>query len=157
MAAVEKPGGGSLRGKTQGVVQPVFSKRLDDLKKQAQNLYQALQAVTQRKWQTPSDFKGDLLEIKTLHEPSFDRKAINTNYETATQDTETAGTNGDIISLKFQLDYVAGEERAFRHRHASLPRSICHLHGRRFGAGEGRMTKIIREEAERTIAAGGVK
>jgi len=146
---------GGLKGQPKATVHPVFAKRLEDLKEQAQNLYKALQAAEHRKWQIPKDFTKDLFLIKQLHEPPFVREPINTEYKTVTQDPDSAGTNGDVISLKLQLDYNAGEERMFRHRHASLARNICNGHGRRYGHGEGRTFPATREEVERFIAAGG--
>ena len=146
---------GGRKGKPKGQVHAVFADRLKDLKIQAQNLYKSVQGTEQRKWQIPSDLSVDLFEIAKLHEPSFNRTTINVNYQEATQDPDDAGTNGDTIALKLQLDYNAAEERAFRHRHASPVRNICHAHGRRYGHGEGRTLTATREEVERFIAAGG--
>jgi hypothetical protein len=148
-----RPAGGK-KGKKQGEVDSVFEQRLKDLKAQAENLYKALMAEEQRKWQIPSDFTGDLLDIKKLHEPSWDRTQLNTNYDKIMQSPDDAGTTGDCVSVKLQIDYNAGEERQWRHRHATICRCICNAHGRRYGQGRGRVFVAPREEAQELIAAG---
>jgi len=150
-----RPGGGK-KGKKTGVVDEAFSRRIDDLITQAGKLYRALAAQEQRVWQVPSDFEGDLLKVKDLHKPSFDRAAVNANYEKIMQSVEQAGTTGDVISVKMQIDYNAGEERMFRHRHATICRCICHAHGRRYGQHHGDVIRKARTEATDTLAAGAV-
>lgn len=130
---------GGVKGKTQGSVHPVFTRRLTDLREQAKKAHNALQGKCQREWQIPADFAGSLLDIATLHQPAFERTPINDNYETVTKDPQNAGTVGDVISLKLQIDYNACEERAFRARHTTLCRAMCIAHGRRFGQGQGNL------------------
>jgi|GEM_PF-4885034 len=149
---------GGRRGKPKGQVHAVFSKRLEDLYLQAKQMHNALQGKHQRIWQVPSDLYGELLDVPNLHFASFDREPINTNYAEVTADPESAGTNGDVIALKLQLDYNACEERAFRARHTSLVRAMCLGHGRRVGQGHGLMWDPedgIQDEAVKFIAAGG--
>lgn len=152
----DRPAGGK-KGKKLGEVAEVFEKRLKDLQQQAENLYKALMAEEQRKWQIPSDFEGDLLNIRALHEPSWNRTKINEVYDKIMQSPEDAGTTGDCVSAKLQIDYNAGEERMWRHRHATICRCICNAHGRRYGQAKGRVFVAPREEAEELIAAGAVK
>jgi len=146
---------GGRKGKPQGRLHPVFSDLLKDFQDKATSLVESMQAKSQRQWQVPADFKGNLLDVDNLHEPSFNRDAINTNYDELTQTPTNAGTNGDVIALKLQLDYVAQAEREWRYRNASLSRCFIHAHGRRYGHGKGRVLKAIREEAERALASGG--
>lgn len=154
----EMPQGGST-GRTQARVHTVFHKRLEDLRLQAKKAHNALQGKHQRAWQIPSDYTGDLMAIANLHTPSFEREAINTNYETATASPQSAGTNGDLIALKLQIDYNACEERAFRARHTSLCRAMCLGHGRRIGQGHGNIWDSkygIESVVAAYIAAGGI-
>lgn len=130
------PGGGR-KGQTMGRVHDVFHERLADLRLQAQQIQQAIQGAAQRPWQVPANFTGSLLDVPELHNPAFNRDEINANYEEVTKDPKNAGTVGDVIGLKLQLDYVACEERAFRARHTTLARAMCLGHGRRFGQGQG--------------------
>ncbi len=148
---------GGKKGKKKGEVAEVFEQRLKDLQNQAGNLYKALMAEEQRKWQIPSDFEGDLLDIRKLHEPSWDRTKINEVYAKIMQSPEDAGTTGDCVSAKLQIDYNAGEERMWRHRHATICRCICHAHGRRYGQAKGRVFIAPGDEARDLIAAGAVK
>lgn len=128
---------GGRRGKSQAKVHTVFSDRLRDLQKQAKQSHAAFRGISQRGWQVPTQASGSLLDIANLHNPAFEREAINTNYVEATRDLDTAGTNGDVIALKQQMDYNACEERAYRARHTSLVRAMCLAHGRRAGQGYG--------------------
>jgi hypothetical protein len=154
----EMPQGGTV-GRTKGRVHAVFHKRLEDLRLQAKQAHNAIQGKHQRIWQIPSDYSGNLLDIAKLHTPSFEREPINANYETATASPQSAGTNGDVIALKLQIDYNACEERAFRARHTSLCRAMCLGHGRRIGQGHGNVWDNkdgIEGVVSAYISAGGV-
>jgi len=142
-------------GTTKARVHPVFTKRLDDLRANAASHVQALTGEGTRQWQVPKDYTGDLLDVAKLHQPSFDREEINTNYKEVMQDPASPGTVGDVIGLKSQMDQVATEERAFRVRHSSVVRSFVHAGGRRFGQANGRMFDNIQDQAAKMIAAGG--
>lgn len=157
MAEATAPQGGRT-GQSKAKVHEVVHKRLQDLRDQAKKMAQAIQGAEQRKWQVPQDFTGNLLDIPTLHEPSFERQDINDEYDQVTKDPQSAGTIGDVISLKLQLDYVACEERAFRARHTSLVRAMCLGHGRRIGQGSGNLwdnKSGIESVLSAFIAAGG--
>lgn len=154
----EMPQGGPT-GSTKARIHAVFHKRLEDLKLQAKKAHNALQGKHQRIWQIPGDYNGNLLEIPNLHKPAFEREPINANYETATASPQSAGTNGDVIALKLQIDYNACEERAFRARHTSLCRAMCLGHGRRIGQGHGNVwdnKNGIEGVVSAYISAGGV-
>ena len=149
---------GGRRGSSKGQVHAVFTNRLKDLYLQAKQLHNAQQGKHQRIWQIPSDFSGSLLDVPTLHDPPFEREPINSNYDEVTANPQDAGTGGDVIALKLQLDYNACEERAFRARHVSLIRAMCLGHGRRIGQGHGLMwdpADGIQDEVVKFIAAGG--
>jgi len=151
---------GGNTGTTKAIVTTVFKNRLRDLQEQAKKLQNAYQGKHQRVWQIPKDFgASSLLAIAQLHKPSYDREEINTKYDEVTNDPDNAGTTGDVIALKLQLDYVACEERAFRARHTTLCRAMALGHGRRFGQGHGQMWGAkpgsIEDEVASFIKAGG--
>jgi hypothetical protein len=121
------------KGKPVASVHSVFSNRVKELQQQAMQLAQSAGGL--RFWQIPAVLQQrDLLHVPSLHDPAWNRNAINENYEQAVQQYP-GGTCGDVASLKVQMDYNAAEERAFRARHASVVRCICHAHGRRAGHG----------------------
>jgi hypothetical protein len=146
---------GGAKGKSIAEVNTKFSKRLDELQENSRNQYAAFQGAEQRKWQIPTELTDDMLKVATLHEPAMVRDEINTQYEQVMKSRKSAGTIGDVISLKFQMDYMAAEERAFRVTHSSVCRSIAHAMGRRFGQGDGRLFPAIRDQAANMITAGG--
>lgn len=151
-----KGSAGGKKGQTKAQVHSVYTKNADDAKKANQNQYKDLRAQEQRKWDIPSDFSKDLLDIPGLHQPSFERNPINQNYVECMQDPASAGTTGDVISLKQQMDFVAARERAWRFRHATVCRCLIVAHGRRYGHGEGRLYPAIKDQAANIIACGAV-
>lgn len=150
-----KGNGAKKRGSTKARLHDVYVNRLSDLTAQAQQQHINFTFTDVRPWQNPSDFNGDLYVIPTLGLPSYERTPINTNYLECINNPRAAGTNGDVISLKLQLDHVAAQERAFRHLRASLPRCIANAMGRRYGHGNGPLFELVRDEAEKFIKAGG--
>ena len=150
--------GGGPRGSTKASVSTVFTQRLRELQQNADDMQKAFQGEGQRTWQVPTELETSLLDIAKLHDPAFDREEINNEYQNATNDPTNAGTTGDVIALKLQIDYNAMEERAFRHRHMSLCRAMCAGHGRRRGQGRGILWtagKGVEREFTSIIAAGG--
>jgi len=150
--------GGGPRGTTKASVSVTFTKRLRELQKNADAMQDAFQGNGQRSWQIPEEMSTSLLEVEKLHEPAFEREDMNNEYDSATNDPANAGTTGDVIALKLQIDYNAMEERAFRHRHMSLCRAMCLGHGRRRGQGKGILWaagKGVEREITSIIAAGG--
>ena len=149
---------GGRRGNTQASIASVFSKRLKELKQQADECQKAFQGDGQRKWQVPEDLQASLLDIPELHKDAFDRQELNDQYEAAMKSPNGAGTNGDVVALKLQIDYNACEERAFRTRHMTLCRAMAHGHGRRRGQAKGSLWDSgsgISREITSLIAAGG--
>jgi hypothetical protein len=86
-----------------------------------------------RPWHTPDELKQkELLDVPGLHDPSWNRDDINRLYsEEVLKGAGTAGgTSADLIAMKWQADFMAVEERAFRTRHASYARCAAFMHGR---------------------------
>lgn len=146
---------GGLRGRTQAVIHPVFQNRLTELKARALANYNAFRNLSLREWDLPTELLTDLFDIESLHKPAHDRTTINTNYETLVRSLVDPGTTGDGISLAYQADYLAAEERALRVRHTNLCRSAAHAAARRFGQANGRVFDAVREQAEKMIQVGG--
>jgi hypothetical protein len=147
---------GGKKGKTQGQIHAVFQTRLDDLAAQAKEQFEAAKTAKLRPWQLPVAMTTSLLDIESMHKPGFARDEINTNYEKVVQSPAEAGTVGDVIGLKQQIDSLAIGERAFRWRHSGVCRAIAHAMARRYGQGYGRVYSAMREQAENAIKAGGL-
>lgn len=140
---------------SKGQVHPVFIKRIRELISKGTNFAEAFKRGEQRKWNVPDDLSAaNLFEVPKLHEPSFEREEINTNYLQCFQSAEDLGTIGDVLSLKFQMDYNAAEERQFRFRHASVCRNFSHAMSRRRAHGDGPTFDDIEREAGDRIKAG---
>lgn len=127
-----------MHGSKKSRIHQPFAKRISQLQSDAKNLSQSFTGGEQRKWQIPEGLKTrSLLDVPKLHDPDFDRREINANYDEAVKSAESPGTSGDTVSLKQQIDYMATEERAFRFRHATTVRCMSMSHGRRDGHGKG--------------------
>jgi hypothetical protein len=149
---------GGRKGKSKATVHEVFRARVRELRSQAVAAHNAHQGKSQRSWQVPEVLETSLMAIADLHKPAFDRDEINTQYSEVTKSPDEAGTMGDVIALKLQLDYNACEERAFRARHTTLCRAMCLGHGRRVGHGHGGVWDPevgVEGEVASFIAAGG--
>ena len=143
---------GTLKGQKKAEVHEVFANRLTELRDAAAKAVNSFQGKDHRVWNVPTGLSTALLDIANLHLPAFDRTPINEQYVELTAKTETAGTTGDIISLKLQVDYNAAEERAFRTRHMTMSRAFCMGHGRRYGQAYGNLWNAQRG-VEGVIAA----
>lgn len=141
-------------GRQRARIDSVFAQRLNELRNDATSQAASFQGSTNRAWQVPAE-TADLLDVPKLHQPGFDRTALNVNYQECVQDTDDPGTVGDVISIKQQIDYNATEERAFRLRHATVVRCFTHAAGRRHGLGAGRVFPNIQKQANDAIANGG--
>lgn len=117
----------SLRGTTQGRIDPAFQARLNALKARALANAQASSGSGTRLWDLPPELVTDLLDIANLHVPAHDRTNLNTNYSTVTAAAGKAGTTGDMIALLHQIDFMAAEERALRLRHSSVKIGRAHV------------------------------
>lgn len=120
-------------GTTKGDVAPSFKARISDLQQKArQQSAQLRNGIAPRPWHTPDNMAGrNLLDVPNLHEPAWNRDDANRLYVNDVLNyTGEPGTAGDVASLKKQIDFMAVEERAWRLRHASLPRCVAIAHGR---------------------------
>lgn len=127
-------------GESKGQVDATFEKRVNALEEIAREISAQFKTWQDlRPWHTPKELAGrDLLDVPALHNPCWDRNAINELYsEQILKGPGTqGGTTGDLIAMKWQADFMATEERAFRLRHASLARCAALMHGRLDGHGQ---------------------
>lgn len=119
-------------GKTKGTVDGQFVKRVTDLEQKAEKAKEQFKNQgSYREWWTPKGVK-DPLDVPSLHNPNWERNSINIKYsnDILTTNPTSSGTCGDLLAMKWQADFMAVEERAFRTRHASLIRCAALAHGR---------------------------
>lgn len=148
-------------GKPKGQVDEKFQQRIDDLERQARmaaDQYKSNQ--TYRPWARPPGYETrDMSDVPGLHMPAWDRDNINRLYSETIlgQPGYESGTTGDLIAMKWQADFMAVEERAFRTRHASRARCMAHMHGRLDGHGtKGKSVfSFLRDGVENMIKLGG--
>ena len=137
-------------------VHDVFSDLLVRL--QAASLVHAKAAISQvqQQWDGPApvgSWSGNPLELDTLAD-AFDRDEVNDEYVTCLTSVPP-GTTGDVSSLRMQVDYVAGAERAYRTRHCSSIRAAMHAAARRQGHGQdGGVYTVIGRQAQSLIDRG---
>lgn len=125
-------------GKPRGKIDSKFAQRIADLEAKAKSISNHFRSnASYREWHMP-DGTGDPLSVAGLHSPAWDRNEINRTYsdEVLRGPGDEGGTCGDLIAMKWQADFMAVEERAFRTRHASLVRCAAHAHGRLDGHGQ---------------------
>ena len=124
-------------GTSKGIIDPAFQARVSDLEAKAKNAATYFKTHSSyRDWHMPST-TGDPLDVPSLHNPAWDRNGINRLYsvDILAEPGRKAGTVGDLIAMKWQADFMAAEERAFRTRHASMIRCASLSHGRWDGHG----------------------
>ena len=147
-------------GTQKGEVDSQFENRVKDLEEKAKSMADQFREFNSyRLWHTPKD-TGDLLDVPALHVPAWERNKINELYsETILAGTGTeSGTCGDLIAMKWQADFMATEERAFRTRHASYARCASLMHGRMKGHGTSQtgIFSFLKEAIQTHIDAGGM-
>lgn len=145
-------------GKTKGKVDPKFSDRISDLETKAQKMAEHFRQYSgYRDWHTPKDVE-DPMDVPSIHNPTWDRNNINQTYsvDVLAGSGPAGGTVGDLIAMKWQADFMAAEERAFRTRHASLARCASLAHGRLSGHGKTGLSifSIIKTAVQTHIDAG---
>jgi hypothetical protein len=146
-------------GTKLGQVDPQFANRVLDLEAKARSMAEQFNTqTTYRLWHTPPG-TGDPLDVPALHVPAWERNDINELYSEKILGGvgKDSGTVGDLIAMKWQADFMAVEERAFRTRHASFVRCQALAHGRLKGhgtAGAG-VFSVLREATQSTIDGGG--
>ena len=119
-------------------IDPKFEDRIKDLEKRAKDFSEHFRNHTKyRKWHTPEKVK-DPLDVPSIDNPTWDRNSLNRTYskDIVGKAGDDAGSFGDAMATKWQIDFMAVEERAFRTRHASLIRCASLAHGRLDGHGK---------------------
>jgi hypothetical protein len=122
----------------KAIVDGKFEERIKELEEKARDHAEHFRNNTNfRKWHVPPEF-NDPLDVPSLHVPAWERNNINQLYseEIVGKWGDDAGSHGDAQAMKWQADYMAAEERAFRTRHASMIRCAAHAHGRLDGHGQ---------------------
>ena len=126
-------------GVKKGKVDDKFTARIDELETKAREQSEQFRKQdTPRPWHTPESMKDvDLLDVPNLHEPAWNRDNLNKVYsmDVVSDTVGDSGTQGDIIAMKTQIDFMAEEERAWRLRHATPVRCAAVAHGRLAGHG----------------------
>jgi hypothetical protein len=143
-------------GTPKSKLHDTFKERISDLEKRAKQQSDFFRSHSgTRPWHTPTNMADvDTLDVPNLHEPAWNRDAINQQYCTDVvsnaKDAKSRGTTGDVKSLKTQLDFMAVEERAWRLRHASAIRCSALAHGRikAHGATNESIFSIVRNAAD---------
>jgi hypothetical protein len=146
-------------GVKKGEVDSAFSARINDLEKKARAIADQFKNYNSpRPWFMP-DTVEDPLDVPSLHAPTWERNGINQLYatEVLSGPGNKGGTVGDLIAMKWQADFMAAEERAFRTRHASLARCAALAHGRLDGHGKiGKsIFSFLKDAVQLHIDAGG--
>lgn len=147
-------------GSSKGQVDGAFTTRINELETRAREIAEKFQSMDgARPWHTPNALLDrDLLDVPALHNPCWDRNNINETYSARVLagPGKSGGTSGDLIAMKWQADFMAAEERAFRMRHASLARCAALMHGRIKGhgtAGSG-VFSFFKQAVENSINVG---
>jgi hypothetical protein len=147
-------------GTTKGTVTGVFKQRIEDLEEKAQKMSEKFRYQEgPRPWHTPKELDGiDLLLVPGMHNPAWDRYEINSIYSNSVLagPGKQGGTVGDLIAMKWQNDFLAAEERAWRMRHMSLIRGACLMHSRLDGHAQKNKSifSTLKEAVENYIQAG---
>jgi len=89
----------------------------------------------------------ELTDISGLKEP-FKREDLQANYAEVMNDLDP-GTAADKVAIKFQSDYLAAMERAYRLRHTGLVRTEIFSAMRRRIQGETNLREITRANFDR--------
>lgn len=147
-----------MHGATKGTVDGKFIQRINDLEKKAEKAKEMFRDHgTFREWWTPDGVK-DPLDVPSLHDPNWDRNNINQIYSDSILrgHGKGAGTVGDLIAMKYQADFMAVEERAFRTRHASMIRCASLAHGRIEGHSQPSLSvfSFLKDTVEHSIKEG---
>lgn len=148
------------KGKSKGKVDAKFSKRISELEDKAGQQSTSFRYGQAREWHVPEELKEkDLLDVPGLDNPAWDRNGINQVYaaDVLAGPGDAGGTTGDLIAMKWQADFMAAEERAFRMRHASYTRCAAFMHGRLDGHGQPKrgIFGFLKDGVQSFISAGG--
>jgi hypothetical protein len=133
---------------------------MKDLRQKAQKMCHNFRYQNDlRPWHTPPELAdNDLLIVEGMHNPAWDRNEINQVYSSnvLAGGGKKGGTTGDLIAMKWQADFLAVEERAWRMRHMSLVRGAAMMHSRLDGHSNDNagMFKKLEDVIQRYIDAG---
>lgn len=148
-------------GTSKGVVDDKFKERIKQLEEQAKKMAEYYRELSSkpRPWNTPKELKDrELMDVPSLHNPCWDRNKINETYseQVLSGPGKSGGTTGDLIAMKWQADFMATEERAFRMRHASYVRCAALMHGRLNGHGREKVSvfSFFKDAVENMIEVG---
>lgn len=152
------PGTGSTKGQVDGR----FQARINQLEQRAERMSTLFRNYLNnwRPWHTPDELKNaDLLDVPGMSFPSWDRNNINQIYSESVLagPEKIGGTTGDLIAMKWQADFMAVEERAWRTRHASYARCMAFMHGRLKGHSTPKKSvfSFFKDNVQSHIDAGG--
>ncbi len=150
----------SAHGTTKGIVDGKFTARVTNLEERAQKAAEHFKTQSGfRDWNVPAELH-DPLDVPSLHVPAWERNSINQLYSESILrgPGKSGGTCGDLIAMKWQADFMAAEERAFRTRHASYTRAMAAMHGRLKGHGKAGVSifSFLKDAVQSWIDAGGV-
>jgi hypothetical protein len=95
---------------------------------------------------------GDVTDLTSMRK-AFDKSEIVDCFNEV-MDDKNPGTVSDKIAMKFQSDYLAAMERAFRTRHAGSVRCEMFASDRRFLQGSGNIEGLIIGNLQNVIARG---
>jgi hypothetical protein len=99
-----------------------------------------------------SGWDGDVTDLTGIKK-AFDKSEIIDCFNEVMND-QNPGTVSDKIAMKFQSDYLAAMERAFRTRHAGSIRCELFASDRRFLQGSGNIEGQIIGNLQNVIARG---
>ena len=84
---------------------------------------------------------------------AFDKSEVVSTFNSI-MDVKDPGTASDKIAMRFQNDYLAAMERAFRTRHAGSVRSEMFSAARRGFLADGNLQDFSTDQAQRIISRG---
>jgi hypothetical protein len=84
---------------------------------------------------------------------AFDKSEVVSTFNSI-MDVNDPGTASDKIAMRFQNDYLAAMERAFRTRHAGSVRSEMFSAARRGFLADGNLQDFSTDQAQRIISRG---
>jgi len=134
-------------GKSKSRYDETLERQVDKLIEDNKAIADAtLQYGTGRAWiHGSSDY--ELTDISGLKEP-FKREDLQANYAQVMNDLDP-GTAADKVAIKFQSDYLAAMERAYRLRHTGLVRTEIFAAMRRRLQSETNLQEFTKANFER--------